>query len=187
MGHVELVPGQAAGDQADDTLTLFFDLVPSPVGDLFVAVGPAGVAALEFRPDGGEAERLAAVRHARVVRSREAVAPVAAQLAEYFAGRREEFDLAVDLSGLSEFERAVLAEVERIPPGRTLTYGEVARALGKRSASQAVGQALGRNPVPIVIPCHRVIGGGGRIGGYSGRGGVETKRALLHMEGGLLV
>lgn len=167
--------------------TLFFDLIPSPIGDLFVAVGPAGVVALEFHPDGGEAVRLAAIRGARVIRSSEAVAPVAAQLAEYFAGCRRQFDLAMDLSSLSAFERDVLAAVAQIPPGQTLTYGEVARAVGKPAASQAVGQALGRNPVPIVIPCHRVIAGGGRIGGYSGRGGVETKQALLRLEGGLLL
>lgn len=170
-----------------DGSQLFYDLVPSPLGDLFVATGPAGLIAVEFHPDGSEAERLATARGSPITRSSEALAPVAAQLAEYFAGRRRDFDLPLDLSGSSEFQRTVLAVTARIPLGRTMTYGEIARELGKPGASQAVGQALGRNPVPIVIPCHRVLADGGDLGGYSGRGGLETKRALLMLEGVLLL
>jgi methylated-DNA-[protein]-cysteine S-methyltransferase len=88
----------------------------------------------------------------------------------------------VDLSLLPEFERRVLAETRRIPPGETRTYGEIARALNAPGAARAVGRALGRNPVPIVIPCHRVLGSGGKSGGFSAPGGVTTKMRMLEIE-----
>lgn len=88
----------------------------------------------------------------------------------------------LDLSGLPDFHRRVYAVTMAIPPGETLTYGEVARRIGEPQAAQAVGQALGRNPIPIIIPCHRVLGARGRTGGFSANGGVGTKLKLLSIE-----
>jgi methylated-DNA-[protein]-cysteine S-methyltransferase len=107
----------------------------------------------------------------------------AGQLADYFAGRAKRFELPLAPGG-GAFERAVWTAMCRIPHGKTKTYGELAEAAGAPGAARAVGTACGRNPIPIVIPCHRVTAAGGRLGGYSGLGGLETKRFLLALEGG---
>ncbi len=106
------------------------------------------------------------------------------QLAAYFAGRRRAFDLPLAPAG-SPFELRVWQLMSDIPYGETRTYGELARDLA--AAPRAVGQACGRNPLPILIPCHRVLAADGRLGGYSGGQGAETKRRLLMLEGALLV
>src|SRR5206468_215087 len=90
---------------------------------------------------------------------------------------------ALDLGAATSFERAVFDATRAIPPGRTRTYGEVARAIGRPGAARAVGAALGRNPVPVVVPCHRVVGARGALVGFSAEGGVELKRRLLELEG----
>jgi methylated-DNA-[protein]-cysteine S-methyltransferase len=104
------------------------------------------------------------------------------QLNAYFAGRLKAFDLPVAPAG-SALQRSVWAAMERIPFGGTRSYGEIAAEL--RAAARAVGGACGKNPIPIVIPCHRVLAAGGGMGGYSGRGGLATKRALLALEGAI--
>jgi methylated-DNA-[protein]-cysteine S-methyltransferase len=106
------------------------------------------------------------------------------QLDAYFAGKLHDFDLAMTPHG-SAFERRVWQLMTEIPYGETRSYGELAQALA--AAPRAVGQACGRNPLPILIPCHRVLAAGGALGGYSGGAGVETKRRLLMLEGALLV
>jgi methylated-DNA-[protein]-cysteine S-methyltransferase len=106
------------------------------------------------------------------------------QLLQYFEGRQREFDLPLDPAG-SPFERRVWELMSEIPHGETRSYGDLARDLG--AMPRAVGQACGRNPLPILIPCHRVLAAGGRLGGYSGGKGAETKRRLLILEGALLV
>ena len=103
-----------------------------------------------------------------------------AQIDAYFDGRLTAFDLPLRPAG-NAFRQAVWQQMRKIPYGHTRTYGELARSLG--SAPRPVGGACGRNPIPIVIPCHRVIGAGGRMTGYSGGAGIETKRALLRLEG----
>jgi methylated-DNA-[protein]-cysteine S-methyltransferase len=103
-----------------------------------------------------------------------------AQLTDYFAGRLQQFDLPVAPRG-GDFERAVWTELVRIPYGRTLTYGDLAARIN--SVARAVGGACGANPIPIIIPCHRVLAAGGGMGGFSAPGGVETKRRLLELEG----
>jgi methylated-DNA-[protein]-cysteine S-methyltransferase len=90
--------------------------------------------------------------------------------------------VSLDLRGVSEFNRRVYAVTRTIPPGETLTYGEVAAQIGEPGASRAVGHALGENPFPIVVPCHRVLAAGGRTGGFSARGGIETKLRMLSIE-----
>jgi methylated-DNA-[protein]-cysteine S-methyltransferase len=95
-------------------------------------------------------------------------------------------DVELDLSGVPEFHRAVYAAARALPRGATATYGEVARRVGQPGAAQAVGQALGANPVPIVVPCHRIVAAGGRHGGFSAPGGVDTKLRMLAIEGATL-
>ncbi|TLZ55767.1 MAG: methylated-DNA--[protein]-cysteine S-methyltransferase [Methanobacteriota archaeon] len=112
----------------------------------------------------------------------EAASPIAQDLSRYFHG--ESADLGryrVDLTGYTDFQRRVYEETRAIPPGEVRTYGEIARAIGKPGASRAVGNALGRNPACIVIPCHRVVGANGGLGGFTG--GLRWKRALLRLEG----
>lgn len=101
------------------------------------------------------------------------------QLNRYFDGEIDRFDLPLDPPGTA-FQKKVWAEMLKIPAGETRSYGEIAKILG--SAAQPVGSACGANPIPILIPCHRVVGAGGRLGGYSGNGGLETKIALLRLE-----
>jgi methylated-DNA-[protein]-cysteine S-methyltransferase len=101
------------------------------------------------------------------------------QLAEYFEGTRHEFDLPLRLNG-TEFQLLVLAELRRIPYGVTTSYGEIAKRIGRPKAVRAVGAANGRNPIPIIVPCHRVIGSGGDLTGFGG--GLATKKALLRLE-----
>ena len=138
---------------------------------------PLGPLTLEAR-DGA----LAALRWGRAGREDESnlLMHAAAALAAYFAGERLDFDLPVAPGGTAH-DLAVWRAMRRIRAGETRTYGEVARDI--RSSPRAVGTACGRNPIPIVIPCHRIVAAGGALGGYSGQGGVETKRFLLRLEG----
>ena len=101
------------------------------------------------------------------------------QLQEYFAGDRKDFDLPLRLDG-TEFQVKVLKALQKIPYGETVSYGEIAKRIGKPKAVRAVGAANGRNPIPIVVPCHRVIGSGGDLTGFGG--GLDTKEALLRLE-----
>jgi len=107
---------------------------------------------------------------------------VAMQLNDYFSGLRRNFELPIDATSLTPFQRKVLSVTSRIPWGGVWTYRRVAQELGSPKASRAVGQALGRNPIPIVIPCHRVISSDGSLGGYCGTAGVALKRWLLRHE-----
>ncbi|MEA2440367.1 MAG: methylated-DNA-[protein]-cysteine S-methyltransferase [Thermoleophilaceae bacterium] len=108
-----------------------------------------------------------------------AVASAATQLEQYFAGERTDFDVDLELDG-TPFERRVWEEVRAIPYGETATYAEIARRVGRPSACRAVGRANGRNPVAVIVPCHRVVGSDGSLTGYAG--GIEMKRALLDLE-----
>jgi methylated-DNA-[protein]-cysteine S-methyltransferase len=108
-----------------------------------------------------------------------AVASAATQLEQYFAGERTDFDVDLELDG-TPFERRVWEEVRAIPYGETATYAEIARRVGRPSACRAVGRANGRNPIAVIVPCHRVVGSDGSLTGYAG--GIEMKRALLDLE-----
>ncbi len=103
-------------------------------------------------------------------------------LYDYFAGKRPSLNIPVDLTRSSDFERAVYREVAKIPCGETASYGEIARRVGRPGAARAVGAAMAVNPVPIVIPCHRVVRADGGLGGFSSRGGTATKQKLLALE-----
>jgi methylated-DNA-[protein]-cysteine S-methyltransferase len=106
------------------------------------------------------------------------------ELDEYFAGRRESFDLPLDLR-VAPFHADVLQELARVPYGRTETYGGLARRVGRPRAARAVGTVMHSNPIPIVLPCHRIVGANGSLTGYAG--GLDIKRRLLELEGALLV
>jgi methylated-DNA-[protein]-cysteine S-methyltransferase len=109
-----------------------------------------------------------------------AVAAAAIQLEQYFAGERTEFELDIDLATGTPFERRVWEAVSAIPYGETATYAEIARRIGSPQACRAVGRANGRNPIALIVPCHRVVGSSGSLTGYAG--GIEMKRALLELE-----
>jgi O-6-methylguanine DNA methyltransferase len=176
---------QVAGWFAATAPLLHWDVIDSPLGPLYLAASARGLCNVHFGLS--EADFLAELDPlARTERSREALAPIAAQLRDYFGRARDSFDLPLDLGRVTPFQLSVLRAVQTIPIGTVWTYGQMARAIGKPRASQAVGQALGRNPVPIVIPCHRVIAADGSLGGYSGGGGLASKRLLLDLEGALL-
>jgi methylated-DNA-[protein]-cysteine S-methyltransferase len=112
-----------------------------------------------------------------------AIASAAIQLEQYFAGERTGFDVTLELVG-TPFERRVWEEVRAIPYGETATYAEIARRIGRPDACRAVGRANGRNPIAVIVPCHRVVGSDGSLTGYAG--GIEMKRALLDLERGAL-
>jgi methylated-DNA-[protein]-cysteine S-methyltransferase len=157
----------------------------SPLGPLFVGINRQGLCAVDFgRAEADFLERLDP--RARLEKDAKAVHHVMAQLHEYFAGQRFNFHLSVDLSALTPFQRLVLEIASRIAPGQVWTYHRLAEELGRPECSRPVGQALARNPVPIIIPCHRVIASDGSMGGYSGGSGIEAKRWLLQLEGALL-
>jgi len=107
------------------------------------------------------------------------------QLIEYFNGTRKEFNLPIDWSVMTQFQQKVLKATLKIPYGKTQTYGEIASQVGSPQAARAVGRAEATNPLPILIPCHRVVGADGNLRGYGGRGGIRTKEWLLILEGSL--
>ena len=107
---------------------------------------------------------------------------LAAQVREYFEGRRRGFDLSVDWRGRTEFQKAIWGELQRVPFGKTIGYGELAARAGRAGAARAVGRAMATNPTPLIVPCHRVVGAGGALHGFSAPGGVEFKRRLLDFE-----
>jgi O-6-methylguanine DNA methyltransferase len=110
-----------------------------------------------------------------------------AELQEYFANARRAFNVPIDYRAMTDFQRRVYEAIIGIPAGRIESYNDIAHRLGDPKTIRAVGGALARNPIPIIIPCHRVIGSDGTMIGYSGGAGVETKRLLLKMEGALLI
>ena len=170
----------AAADR-DGLVDVAVSTVESPVGDLFVAVSDGRLVRLAYDPV-HVLDELAARVSPRVVEAPGRVDPVRRQLDEYFQARRRRFDLTVDLSLASTFGRRVLEATARVPAGEVVTYGEVAARIGKPSAARAVGNALGANPVAIVVPCHRVVPAGGGVGNYGG--GPERKAFLLDLERG---
>lgn len=161
-----------------------WDVFDSPLGPFYVAASEKGVVHIAF----GESCEVFLSRldpRARIERDAAALALITARLRAYFEDPSIPLDLPVDLSGALPFRRLVLQTVRRIPAGAVWTYRQVAEALGKPTASRAVGQALAHNPAPIVIPCHRVVGSDGSLTGYGGGGGIATKRWLLRREGAL--
>ena len=156
----------------------YFDYYDSPLGQILLVASDVALTGLHF-----VGEKYYPVLDDAWQRRPQAKLIMRArkQLAEYFAGKRQHFDLAVEPAGTT-FQRGVWRALQKIPYGVTTNYGAVAQRIGKPSASRAVGAANGRNPISIVIPCHRVIGAGGDLTGYAG--GMERKAALLRLEAG---
>lgn len=152
-----------------------YSYLDSPIGTLLIAGDDQAIHRIEF-PANGKARRPEA---GWLESKRGPVAEAIRQLREYFARRRSEFDLPLEPQG-TEFQRTVWNRLREIPYGETISYGELARRVGNPKASRAVGAANGQNPIPIVIPCHRVIGSNGKLTGFGG--GLPTKEALLALE-----
>ncbi len=166
-------------------LDVAYDFTDSPVGRLLVAASGRGLCRISFDPEPErELDALARAFGARILRSPGPVDAVRRELDEYFEGERKEFDLPVDLTPLPHFQRQVLEELVRVTYGHVDTYGGLAQRIGKPRAARAVGGALNRNPIPIVVPCHRIVGASGSLTGYAG--GLERKEALLGLEGAIL-
>ena len=149
----------------------------SPLGPMVLAATPRGLAGAWFEGQRHEPDHSAwpaAPDHATL-------RAAAAQLAEYFAGQRQHFDLPLDMSGGTAFHQAVWRALTQIAPGSTTRYGALAAQLGQPTAVRAVGAAVGRNPVSVIVPCHRVLGADGSLTGYAG--GLPRKQALLDLEG----
>ncbi|MEA2662456.1 MAG: methylated-DNA-[protein]-cysteine S-methyltransferase [Chloroflexota bacterium] len=185
---IETVIGDArerllARAKREGLATIGYDVLGSPLGPLWVAIGPRGVTTIHYgdEPSESELRRLVRVYGPGVVPDRTRSSALARELDEYFNGTRRDFDVAVDLSGLTPFQTRVLAATAKIPFGAVSTYGAVAKRAGNAKASRAAGGALNANPIPIVVPCHRVVGSNGSLVGYAG--GLDVKRRLLAIEG----
>ena len=165
---------------AEGLVDVRYDVAESPVGELFLASTDRGLCRISYRVEGQE-EELARTYGVRVLRM--PLDSVRRELDEYFEGHRREFDLPLDLR-VAPFHEAVLHELARVPYGRTETYGTLAAKVGRPRAARAVGTVMNRNPLPIVLPCHRIVGANGSLTGYAG--GLHVKRALLELEGAML-
>jgi methylated-DNA-[protein]-cysteine S-methyltransferase len=179
----ERLPGEAAGRGLLDVAVAELD---SPLGRLLVAVTARGLLRVAF--EGEDRDRvlsqIAREISPRILESAGATDEARRELEEFFQAERTRFGLKVDRRLIHGIAREVLRATSRIPYGQMSTYGTVARQIGRPTAARAVGRALGSNPIPIVIPCHRVIGASGSLTGYGG--GLDRKVALLELEGSLL-
>ena len=167
-------------------LDVAYARVDSPLGPLLAATTEHGLVRLSylgFRDEDATLQALADDVSPRVLEAPARLDGVRRELDEYFEGRRSRFDVAIDWSPMKDFQRRILEATAAIPFGGHASYGQVAERAGNPRAFRAAGTALGRNPIPIVIPCHRVWAAGGKLGGYTG--GLERKRALLELEGSL--
>jgi len=154
-----------------------------PAGSIVIVATPKGLSRLILTKRRGCTALALARRLCPEARHEPNLLPgLQRQLSVYFGGSPVHFNVRVDLSGLTAFQRQVLQACAEIPYGRTVTYGELARRVGRKSAARAVGAVMARNPVPIVIPCHRVVASNGSLGGYSAEQGVTLKRRLLAIE-----
>ena len=162
-----------------------YDLVDTPLGTLLVAATERGLCRIAYdaEPD-AEVERLAKAFGVRVLRAAKPIDPARRELDEYFDGRRRAFDLPIDVGLVADFNRRVLDELARVPYGEVVTYGQLATRAERPRAARAVGTVMNRNPIPIVLPCHRVIGANGSLTGYGG--GLKRKETLLRLEGAIL-
>ncbi|CAM5371193.1 methylated-DNA--[protein]-cysteine S-methyltransferase [Streptomyces tanashiensis] len=178
---------EAVPDGGERAVTVEWTVVESAIGPLFLAATGRGLVRVEFHADAARRERmldrLAGQLGAEPVECASGrLTEVIRRLDRYFAGDRDELDLPLDWSLTTGFNRQVLRELAAgVPYGTVVGYGELARRVGQPGAAQAVGAAMGANPLPVVVPCHRVVESDGGLGGFGG--GLETKRQLLALEG----
>lgn len=182
-GAEQAAAAVAPAAEAGGAMDVGYAFTDTPLGRLLVAVTKRGLVRLAYPGEHVDATlaELARTISPRVLESTGWTGEARRELDEYFEGRRTGFDLVVDLSGIHGFHRRILEATSRIPFGRVATYREVATEAGSERATRAAGNALGSNPIPIVVPCHRVLRTGGGLGGYTG--GIERKVALLTLEG----
>ena len=174
-----------AAATAEGLLDVAYDLVDTPLGTLLVATTDRGLCRISYDAEPErEEERLARGYGVRVLRAPRAVDDVRRQLDQYFEGRRRDFELPLDIRAVGGFHRDVLTELARVPYGELTTYGALAARSGRPRAARAVGTAMNRNPIPIVLPYHRVVGSTGKLVGYGG--GLHRKEQLLRLEGALI-
>jgi methylated-DNA-[protein]-cysteine S-methyltransferase len=174
----------AAAARAAGMEDVAYTIEPSPLGELLLAATPRGVVKISYLdpfPLDEALQRLASNVSPRVIEDAVPLDGLRRQLDEYFARRRHAFEVELDWALVKGFTRQVLSHTATIPFGAVETYGDVARAIGNPRASRATGNALGANPLPIVVPCHRVVRSGGAVGHYTG--GPEKKLKLLELEG----
>jgi methylated-DNA-[protein]-cysteine S-methyltransferase len=173
----------AARASEEGVADLAYAVVPSPLGELASVCTRRGLLCLHYGSERLDEllETLAREISPRIVESSGRFATVERQLDEYFAGRREHFELPIDWSLTRGFGRRVLRATARIPYGQVATYTQIAQRAGSPRGMRAAGNALGANPIPIIVPCHRVLRTGGALGGYGG--GLDRKRFLLDLEG----
>ena len=154
----------------------------SPVGDLRVAVSTRGLVAVEWRAAQTQLDAYLARFCASVEANQKAVQPYAKEILEYLKGRRRKFEFKIDWETLQPFQLKALKAVYAVPYGRVRTYAQIAAKIGRPNACRAVGRANATNPMPLVVPCHRIIGADGKLHGYGGGDGLPTKEWLLKME-----
>jgi len=158
----------------------------TPVGDLRLVVSDLGLVAVEWAVAQPDLDRFLRRLARPVIEDQERVVPYAKQVFEYLTAQRRDFTFAIDWSVLRPFQRTVLEAVFAVPYGETSTYAEIAARIGHPNAYRAVGRANATNPMPLVIPCHRLIGADGKLHGYGGGDGLLTKEWLLQLEGAVL-
>jgi methylated-DNA-[protein]-cysteine S-methyltransferase len=168
---------------ADGLADLVYATVDSPLGPLFIASTARGLVRVAYEGGRDPVDDLAARISPRIVEAPEFLDPIRRELDEYFAGRRVHFDAPLDWALIGGFNRRVLHATADVPYGHTASYRDVATKAGSPAAVRAAGNALARNPIPIVIPCHRILRTGGALGGYGG--GAARKQQLLELEGAL--
>ena len=162
------------------------ELNGTPLGDLRLAASDLGLVAVEWVDSHLHFDSFLQRLNRTIEPNPKKIAPYARELGEYLSGRRNAFTIPVDWSLFRPFQREALQAVFRIPYGETCTYRDIAMEIGRPSASRAVGRANATNPMPLVIPCHRVIGRDGKLHGYGGGEGLKTKEWLLKMEGAVI-
>jgi methylated-DNA-[protein]-cysteine S-methyltransferase len=165
----------------ESLLDVAYALVDSPFGPLTVATTPRGLVRLAYPGEEGVLEQLSTRISPRVLEAPAKLDRIHRQLDEYFDGRLRRFRFDLDWTLVGPFGRRILSATAKIPYGTVASYGDVAARTGHPRASRAAGNALGSNPIPIVVPCHRVVRSGGALGGYTG--GLERKEFLLRLEG----
>lgn len=167
-------------------MTPGFAVFPTPIGSCAIAWSAKGICGFALPERDEHATRAAMMRRFPAIRPCEpppAVADAISRAQALLEGAATRFDACtLDLDEVSDFNRAVYAVILEVPPGETITYGDIATRLGDPGAARAVGKALGENPIPLIVPCHRVLAAGGRAGGFSAPGGLSTKRKLLAIE-----
>ncbi len=157
------------------------------IGDLWLAASENGLVAIEFPSTQAEFAALLAKKYSeRLIFAPEKLDEIVRQLREYAEGRRKQFDLSIDWSGMREFQQKALRATFAIPYGQTRTYQEIALEIGSPRGARAVGRAEATNPIPVVIPCHRVVGADHKLHGYGAGEGLDTKAKLLRLEGALI-